>query len=39
MELLEVPKEEAEVGVRELPEDQGRPELYPEPDLDIPIKP
>ena len=25
--------------VREQPEDQGRPELYPEPDLDIPIIP
>ena len=36
MELPEVPREEAEVGVREQPEDQRRPELYPEPDLDIP---
>ena len=28
-ELLEVPREEAKVGVREQPEDQIRPELYP----------
>ena len=35
MELPEVPREEAQVGVREQPEDQRRPELYREPDLDI----
>ena len=34
MELPEVPREEAEVGVREQPDDQRRPELYPEPDLE-----
>ena len=28
-----------EVGVREQPEDQRRPELDPEPDLDIPFLP
>ena len=39
MELPEVPREEAQVGVREQPEDQRRPELHPEPDLDIPIFP
>ena len=38
-ELPEIPNEEAEVGVREQPEDQRRQELYPEPDLDIPILP
>ena len=32
-----IPIEEAEVGVREKPEDQRRPELYP--DLDILISP
>ena len=37
--LPKVPREEAEVGVREQPEDQRRPEFYPEPDLDIPILP
>ena len=34
-----IPTEETEVGVREQPEDQRRPELYPEPDLDIPTLP
>ena len=38
-EIPEVPREETEVGAREQPEDQGRPELYPEPDLGIPIIP
>ena len=38
-ELLEVPREEVEVGVREQPEDQRRPELNLEPDQDIPILP
>ena len=41
-ELTELPKisvEEADIEVREQPEDQGRPELYPEPDLDILILP
>ena len=38
-ELPEIPIEEAEVGVRKQPEDQRRPELYPKPDLDIPILP
>ena len=37
--LLEVPREETEVGAREQPEDQVRPELHPAPDLDIPIIP
>ena len=39
MELPEGQREEAEVGVREQPEDQRRQELFPEPDLDIPILP
>ena len=34
-ELPEVPRDEVEVGVIKQPEDQRRPELYPEPDLDI----
>ena len=38
-ELLQISIEEAEVGLREQPEDQRRPELYPKPDLDIPILP
>ena len=38
-ELPEIPIEEAEVGVREQPENQRRPKLYPEPDLDILILP
>ena len=38
-ELPELPIEEVEVGIREQPEDQSRPELYHEPDLDIPILP
>ena len=38
-ELPEVPREETEVRTREQPEDQGRPELHPEPDLGIPIIP
>ena len=38
-ELPEIPRKESEVGVREQPEDQRRPELYPEPDLDTPILP
>ena len=32
-ELQEVTREEVEVGVREQPEDQKRPELYPEPEV------
>ena len=39
MELLEIPMEEAEAGVREQTEEQRRQELYPEPDLDIPVLP
>ena len=39
MELLEIPLEEAEVRVRDPSEDWRGPELYPEPDLDIPILP
>ena len=34
-ELPEVPRDETEVGAREQPEDQGRPEIHPEPDLDL----
>ena len=37
--LLEIPLEEAEVRVREPSEDRRGPELYPEPDLVIPILP
>ena len=37
--LPEVSREETEVGVREQPEEQGRHELYPEPDLEIPVIP
>ena len=37
--LPKVPREEGDVGVREQPEDQRRPELYPESDLYIPILP
>ena len=36
-ELLEVPKEETEVGAREQLEDQGGHELHPEPAIDIPM--
>ena len=39
MVLQEIQIEEAEVGMREQPEDQRRPELYPEPDIDILILP
>ena len=39
MILLEVPKEEKEVGSREQSEEQVRPELHPEPALDIPMIP
>ena len=39
MEVPEIPREEAEEGVKEQTEDQRKPELYPEPDLDIPILP
>ena len=39
MELPKTPTEEVEKRVRELSEDQGGLELYPEPDLDIPILP
>ena len=38
-ELPEVPWEETEVGAREQPEDPGRHELRPEPDLEIPVIP
>ena len=38
-ELQEIPNKESKVGVRGQPEDQRRQELYPEPDLDIPILP
>ena len=38
-ELSEIPEEEAEVRVRKPLEDQRGSELYPEPDLDIPILP
>ena len=38
-ELPEIPLEEAEVRVREPSADRRGPELYPEPDLDIPILP
>ena len=37
MELPEVPREETEVGAREQPDEQGRHELCPEPDLGIPV--
>ena len=36
---MEILKEEAKVGVRQQSEDQRRPELYPEPDLEILILP
>ena len=39
MELLEVPREETEVGAREQPEEQERHEVLPEPDLEIPVFP
>ena len=39
IELMEVPREETEEGAREQPEDQGRTELHPEPDLYIPMIP
>ena len=35
--LPELPIEEVEVGVKEQPENQRGPDLYPELDLDIPI--
>ena len=38
-ELLEIPKEEAEVRGRELSEDRRGPEFNPELDIDIPILP
>ena len=38
-ELTEVPREEMDVGARKQPEDQGRHELHPEPDLEIPFIP
>ena len=38
-DVPEIPREEAEVGVREQPTGPKRPELYPEPDQDIPILP
>ena len=37
MELPKVPREETQVGARDQPEEQGRHELHPEPDLDIPV--
>ena len=36
-ELPEVPKEETEEGAREQPGEQGRHELHPEPNLEIPV--
>ena len=36
---MEVPREETEVGAREQPEKQGKHELRPEPDLEIPVIP
>ena len=39
MELLEVPREETEVGAREQPEEQAIHEQYLEPDLEIPVIP
>ena len=37
--LLEVPREETEVVARKQPEEQGRLELHPEPDLEIQVIP
>ena len=37
--LPQVPREETKVGAREQPEEQGRHELHPEPDLEIPVIP
>ena len=34
---MEIPREDTETGTREQPEDQGRHELHPEPNLDIPM--
>ena len=39
MELPEVLREETEVGAKEQPEEQGRHELHPESDLEIPVIP